>query len=142
MTAERVWTSKQPVAEHTPQTGTCRMKKQAKSKRPPPRRKPIRKPIPQKSSQGGFHLTQELREVEAEQRAMRESMPPGVLEEYFRIMKIDDDDLSEEDDARIEKIFDEYMRVPPQDVMARHLADIAREREQKTAQDQQDGTVT
>jgi len=121
------------------------MKKQTKGNRTPPRRKPVRAPkvSREQKPQRGSSITQEMRDdMEAENRAMRESMPPSVLEEYLRIMQIDDDDLSKEDDARIEKILDEYMRPQPQAAMGRHLADIAREREQKAAQDQQDGTVT
>lgn len=49
--------------------------------------------------------------------------------------------MSEADGARIDKILEEYEGRAPPDVMERHLADIAREREQKAVQDQQDGTA-
>ena len=118
------------------------MKKQAKGKRTPPRRKPIRKPQFQKTSERASRISQELRdEVEAEKRAMHESMPPDVLVEYLRLNQIDNASISPEDDARLDEIFDEYYRPVPQDVMDRHVADIVREREQSAAQDKQNGAA-
>ncbi len=118
------------------------MKKQVKGKRTPPRRKPIRKPKMQRVSQGG-EVTQEVSDrVEAHERAMRERMPPAVLEEFLHLEPIHDDDLSPADGARLDELLEEYDKPAPPDVTERHLADIAREREQKAAQDQQDGTAT
>ena len=117
------------------------MKKQTKGKRTPPRRKPIRKPkmlMPRQYSEDSQELTDR---VEAHERAMRERMPPAVLEDYLRLRPIDDDDMSPADDARMGEILERYDGRAPQDVMARHLADIAREREQKVAQDQQAGAA-
>ena len=118
------------------------MKKQAKGKRTPPRRKPIRKPIPQKTSRGTSGITLYMTdEMLAEQRAMHESMPPDVLAEYLRLNEIDRASISPEDDARLDKIFAEYNRPLPQDVMDRYVADIVRERGQSAAQNRQDGTA-
>lgn len=120
------------------------MKKQTKSKRTPPRRKPLRKPKFQKPSEGAFHISQEmLDEVEAEHRAMRESMPPAILEEYLRIGQIKDDVLSANENTRMNEILDEYDRPASEEVTKRHLADIAREREQAVVQlPQQDETAS
>jgi len=113
------------------------MKKQTKGKRTPPRRKPIRKPKMQVMPRGGG-ITQEMRdEMEASERAMRESMPPEVLADYLRLEPISDDDLSPADVARVSEILDEYDRPQPPEVMERHLAEIARERAQAAEQDQQ-----
>jgi len=115
------------------------MKKQTKGKRTPPRRKPLRKPQIQKITLGHFHVPQAMRdEMEAEGRAMLERMPPAVSGEYLRLRRMNVDDMSAADDARVEELLDEYEAPVPPEVMDRHLADIAREREQKAAQDQQD----
>jgi len=59
----------------------------------------------------------------------------------LRIGQIKDDALPEDDDARMTKILDEYDPPAPSEVMDRHLADIAREREQSAVQSQQDGAT-
>jgi hypothetical protein len=116
------------------------MKKQTKGKRTPPRRKPVRKPQVQ-TAVGGPSITQEKLDYEdAFSRAMQERMPPAVLEEYLRLLN--DYNLSPADHARVTAIFDEYHHPASQEVMDRHLADIAREREQEAAQVQQKGTAT
>ncbi len=117
------------------------MKKQTKGKRTPPRRKPIRKPKAQKLPRYSEDSQELIDHSEAHERAMEERMPPTVLADYLRLKPIDDDDLSPADDARMGEILEEYDGRAPPEVMERHLADIAREREQAAAQDQQDGTV-
>lgn len=118
------------------------MKKQVKGKRTPPRRKPIHKPMMQRPRQYAEDSQELADSVEAHERAMRERMPPAVLADYLRLLPIDDDDMSPVDYARMGAILEAYDGRTPPDVMARHLADIAREREQKAAQDQQGGTAT
>ena len=76
-------------------------------------------------------------EAEAYDRAMLDRMSPEVREEYLRLVQLDDGNLSPENDARFDEIYKEFNHWPPPEIMAQHLADIAREREQKTAQDQQ-----
>lgn len=119
------------------------MKKQTKGKRTPPRRKPLRKSQIQRITLGHFHVPQAMRdEMEAERRAMLESMPSAVSEEYLRLRQMNVDDMSAVDDARIEELLDEYDRPQPSEVVDRHLADIVREREQAASQlPQQDGTA-
>lgn len=119
------------------------MKKQTKGKRTPPRRKPLPKARPQVISQSNLTITQEaVDNASAVMRAMKERMPPAVLEEYLRISQIQRDSLSMEDDARMNEIAKGYYHSPPQEVLERHLADIVREREQAAAQlPQQDGTA-
>ena len=119
------------------------MKKQAKGKRTPPRRKPVRTPKSQKAPRGTSGIKLQMTdEMLAEQRVMHESMPPDVLAEYLRLNGIDRASISPEDDARLDEIFKEYYRPLPQNVMDRYVADIVRERGQSAAQDQQDGKAT
>ncbi len=120
------------------------MKKQTKGTRTPPRRKPLPKAKPQRISQGNLTITQDtLDNASAVMRAMKERMPPAILEEYLRIGQIQRDTsfqpvaLSAEDDARMDEITKEYYHPPPQEVLERHLADIAKERAQAAEQDQQ-----
>lgn len=106
------------------------MKKQTKGKRTPPRRKPIRKLKAQKQKHYIDGISQDdLEYNEACERAMRERMPPAVLEDYLRLLLIDVDNMSPGDSDRMDEILEEYDTKAPPEVIERHRADIARERE-------------
>ena len=112
------------------------MKKPPKKKRISPRRKPLkwrgarmmRFALP---SLAGFDR------MEARSRAMLERMPPEVREEWERLMELpfsEDDELDPVDQARLDEILDQYEDTVPEEDIARHVADIVREREaEKTA---------
>ena len=109
------------------------MKKPPKKKRTPPRRKPMKKrwagaPEFALPSQMGFDR------LEARNRAILEGMPPEVREEWDRLMDLPEDaELDPADQARLDEILDQYETPVPETEIARHVADIVREREAKRA---------
>ena len=105
------------------------MKKPSKKKRIPPRRKPLKKrrvdalelALP---SLAGFDR------LEARNRAMLEGMPPEVREEWDRLMEGPEDaELDPAGQARLDDILDQYETPVSEEAIARHVADIVRERE-------------
>ena len=105
------------------------MKKPSKKKRIPPRRKPLRKRQASAleltlSSQADFDR------LEARNRAMLEGMPPEVREEWDRLIEGSEDaELDPADQARLDDILEQYETPVSEAVIARHVADIVRERE-------------
>ena len=107
------------------------MKKPPKKKRIPPRRKPLKKRWVEVLE---FKLPSlaELDRMEARDRAMLEGMPPEVREEWKRLMELplpEDAELDPVDQARLSEIMDQYETPVSEEEIARHVADIERERE-------------
>ena len=107
------------------------MKKPPKKKRISPRRKPLKWQgarmmkfrVP---SLAGFDR------MEARDRAMLERMPPEVREEWDRLMELplsEDGELEPADQARLDEILEQYEDIASDEDIARHVADIVRERE-------------
>ena len=110
--------------------------KKSKAKRTPPRRKLTHKeaaarkaaflardsqPLP--FDEPGFGMAAEDDEIQARNRAMQEMMPPDVRQEWLSPDQLSDD--------RYSAILDEYDGQVTPEAMARHLADVRREREEK-----------
>lgn len=107
------------------------MKKPPKKKRIPPRRKPLKKRWVE-VLEFGLPSLAELDRMEARDRAMREGMPTEVREEWDRLMALplpEDAGLDPADQARVRDIQDRYRPLVSEEEIARHVADIARERE-------------
>ena len=61
---------------------------------------------------------------------MLEGMPAEVREEWDRLMEHPEDaELDPADQARLDDILDQYETPVPEEVIARHVTDIVRERE-------------
>ena len=105
------------------------MKKPPKKKRIPPRRKPLKKRragVPELA----LPSLADFDRMEARNRAMLEGMPPEVREEWDRLMEGPEDaELDPADQARLDDILDQYETPVSDEVIARHVADIVRERE-------------
>ena len=72
--------------------------------------------------------------MEARSRTMLERMPPEVREEWDRLIELplsEDDELDPADQARLNEILEQYEDSVPEEDIARHVADIVREREAK-----------
>ena len=107
------------------------MKKPPKKKRIPPRRKPLKRRWVEVREYKLPSLA-ELDRMEARDRAMLEAMPPEVREEWDRLMKLplpEEAELDPVDQARLNEILDQYEMPVPEEKIARHVADIVRERE-------------
>ena len=112
------------------------MKKPSKKKRTPPRRKPLKKRWVgvlefKPPSQAEPPNQAESDRVEAYDRAMLEGMPPEVREEWNRLIKLPLSKLEPADQARLDGIVDQYETPVSEEEIARHVADIVREREAK-----------
>ena len=109
------------------------MKKPPKKKRIPPRRKPLKKRWVEVREYRLPSLA-ELDRMEARDRAMLEGMPPEVREEWNRLMERplpEDAELDPVDQARLNEILEQYETPVSEEEIARHVADIMREREAK-----------
>ena len=107
------------------------VKKPPKKKRIPPRRKPLKKRWVEVLE---FKLPSqaELDRMEARDRAMLEGMPPEVREEWNRLMELplpEDAELDPVDQARLSEILNQHETPVSEEEIARHVADIVRERE-------------
>lgn len=105
------------------------MKKPPKKTRIPPRRKPLKK---RRAGTSEFALPSQtdFDRMEARDRAMLEGMPPEVREEWNRLMALPEDaELDHADQARLDEILDQYETPVSEEVIARHVADVVRERE-------------
>ncbi len=74
--------------------------------------------------------------MQARDRAMRERMPPEVREEWDRLMEpppSEDDELDPAGQARLDEILEQYEDAASEEDIARHVADIVREREAREA---------
>ena len=104
------------------------MKKPPKEKRIPPRRKPLKK---RRAGAPEFALPSQMDfdRLEARNRAMLEGMPPKVRDEWNRLMELPEDaELDPADQARLDEILDQYETPVSEKEIARHVADIVRER--------------
>ena len=105
------------------------MKKPPKKKRIPPRRKLLKK-----RRADGLKLAlpsqADFDRMEARDRAMLEGMPPEVRDEWNRLMDGPEDaELDPAGQARLDDILEQYETPVSEEVIARHVADIGRERE-------------
>ena len=111
------------------------MKKPPKKKRIAPRRKPLKSHGLMMMRFPRLNLAN-LDRLEARDRAMRERMPPEVREEWDRLVApplSEDDEPDPADEARLDEILEQYEDVASEEDIARHVADIVREREAREA---------
>lgn len=107
------------------------MKKPPKKKRIPARRKPL-KGLGPRTVRFAVPSLANLDRLEARDRAMLERMPPEVREEWKRLIELplsENDELDPADEARLDEILEQYEDVASEEDVARHVADIVRERE-------------
>ena len=63
---------------------------------------------------------------------MLEKMPPDVRKEWERLIELpisEGDELDPADEARLDKILEQYEDIASEEDIARHVADIVHERE-------------
>ena len=109
------------------------MKKPPKKKRIPPRRKPL-KGHGAMAVKFALPSLASFDRMEARERAMLERMPPEVREEWDRLVApplSEGDELDPADEARLDEILEQYEDTVSEEDIARHVAEIVRERETK-----------
>ncbi len=107
------------------------MKKPPKKKRISPRRKPL-KWRGARAPRFALPSLANFDRMEARERAMLERMPPEVREEWDRLMEpplSEDDELDPAGEARLDEILEQYEDTVSEEDIARHVAEIVRERE-------------
>ena len=111
------------------------MKKPPKKKRISPRRKPL-KGLGAKTVRFALPSLANFDRLEARDRAMLERMPPEVRKEWERLIELplsEGDELDPADEARMDEILEQYEDLASEEDIARHIADIVREREAESA---------
>lgn len=111
------------------------MKKPSKKKRISPRRKPL-KGLGARTVRFAPLSLADFDRMEARDRAMLEIMPPEVRDEWKRLIELpssEGDELDPADEARLDEILERYEDLASEEDIARHVADIVREREAESA---------
>ena len=111
------------------------MKKPSKKKRISPRRKPL-KSRGLMMARFAMPSPANFDRLDARDRAMRERMPPEVQAEWDRLMELtlpEGHELDPVDEDRLDELLEQYEGAASEEDIARHVADIVREREAREA---------